>query len=137
MCHCYLIFNKTMSRFKTIAKNLVIPANSPANVALQFEFKHNVVGNVKGVGFGLAEVSNPNNKHFNFGLNVIESEPTIDPVSKNFYTTNGQNPLSERFVALQFDKPSNETSVIKLIPTAASGADDIVVQFVFKYELID
>ncbi len=122
-------------KYKSKALNITIPANSPANVAIQKEFKHDLAGIKKGVAFGLSTIKNPNNKHFNFGMNIIDSEPTIDPVSKNFYEASAASAPGERFIALEFDKPTNDTSIIKLVPTEASGADDIVVQVVFKYEV--
>lgn len=124
-----------MTKYKSKSKNITIPANSPANVAITSEFMHTTNGIKKGVAFGLSVIKNPNNKHFDFGLNVIDSEPTIDPVSKNFYEATGASAPGERFIALEFDKPTNDKSIIKLVPTEASGADDIVVQVVFKYEV--
>lgn len=128
-----LNFSK-MTKTRSVALECTIPSNTAQGEPLQFEFTHPDQSSYsKIVAIGFAEVGNPNQIHYNIGLNLDTSEPLIDPVSKNFLAVNGANPLSERFIALEAQKPGDRKSLIKLIPTQASGNAPVRVQVVFKY----
>ena len=125
-----------MKKHLIVAKSFAIPANTPAGTAIQFSFPHTADNKYnKVVAMGLAEEANPNNIHYNFGLQVEPGTQTLQPASKNFYITDGRSPLSERFTAIEFSKPAGEKSTVTFTPTVASGASDIIVQVVFKYQL--
>lgn len=122
-----------MKKFKT--QNFVIPANSVANQAIVLEFPHLSDTNLKKVTkVGFAEISNANNKHYNIGLEVDPGTETFAPVSKNFLLSSPTTPVNERFLDLQFDRPSNKVSNLRFVPTEAVGNADITVQVVFVYE---
>lgn len=118
-----------------VSKTFVIPANTPAGMTIAADFPHTPDKKYNRIfALGLSEEVNPNNIHYNFGLQVNTGTQTLQPTSKNFYLADGRSPLSERFTAIEFDKPSNEKSTVTFTPTTDSGATDIQVQVVFKYK---
>jgi hypothetical protein len=124
-----------MSITKIVAKEFIIPLNSAANVPIAFTFNHpseSTADNI--VAMGVVENSNPNLINYRIGLNVNEGQPTLDPISKNFYVVSAAAPLNDRYTNVKFSKPSNLKSGIVLVPLTASGAADIRVEIVFKYE---
>ena len=112
----------------------VIPANSPANQPLPFEFVHPNEAKAKtAFALGVAETSNPNNKHYDVGFQINPGVNAIYPSSKKFMNVGENTNLSERFTPFVFTKPDDKKSTVLLVPTEASGAAEIVVQFVIKY----
>lgn len=111
-----------------------IPANSAVNVPIIIEFEHSNDSRAPKVfAIGFAEISNPLNKHYNIGFNVIKGNQSIYPTSKKFIQAGETTNLSERFVPFEFDRPSDNKSYVVIIPTEATGNQDIVCQFAVKY----
>lgn len=124
-----------MKKTKMKALVFTIPANTNSNTSLPFFFDHETEEGLIVTAMGLTEVSNPNNAHFNFGLEAKEGTSTLDAVSKNFYAATPQTPVNDRFLPIEFKISGDKRSKVIFTPTAAVGNADVKVQIVFKYEL--
>lgn len=132
----FLLNHLTTNTMKTIMKALIftIPANTNANTSLPYFFDHETEEGLEVKAMGLVEVSNPNNVHFNFGLEAKEGTTTLDAVSKNFYSATTQTPVNDRFLPIEFKISGDKRSKVIFTPTAAVGNADVKVQLVFKYQ---
>lgn len=124
-----------MKKILMRALTFIIPANASANASFAFYFEHETEEGLIVKAMGLTEAANPNNVHFNFGLEAREGTSTLDAVSKNFYAATPQTPVNDRFLPIEFKVPGEKRSRVIFTPTQAVGNADIRVQVVFKYEL--
>lgn len=111
-----------------------IPANAAANTSFGFDFDHESEEGLSVIAMGLVETSNPNNVHFNYGLEAVKGTSTLDAVSKNFYSATTQTPVNDRFLPIEFKVPGEKKSKVIFTPTGAVGNADVKIQIVFKYQ---
>jgi hypothetical protein len=123
-----------MKKTKMKAMTFTIPNGSNANTSFPFFFEHETEEGLIVKAMGITEASNPNNVHFNFGLEAKEGTSTLDAISKNFYAATPQTPVNDRFIPIEFLVPGEKRSRVIFTPTQAVGAADVKVQVVFKYE---
>lgn len=117
-----------------VGKQIVIPANSAANISIPVQFDHpSNVDAVSVFAMGVVEIANVNDKHYNICLQVNDGTNTIWPTSKKLLVSTENSDVNNRFTPIEFSKPNNLKSAIVVTPTEASGAADIVLQVVFKY----
>lgn len=111
-----------------------IPSNAAANTSFGFDFDHESEEGLSVIAMGLVETSNPNNVHFNYGLEAVKGTSTLDAVSKNFYSATTQTPVNDRFLPIEFKVPGEKKSKVIFTPTGAVGNADVKIQIVFKYQ---